>query len=121
MKFFTIVSCIFLLTTICIANTPLDLLITKNTSRTIIDLTNIDTISAKNIDKSNDKLVKTERWQMPDIGYLNSYKYNVVQSDNETNTDAINNFLENSDTLPNSIGNNTNATNVSEIDTMPYY
>ena len=82
-----------------------------------VSLTNLDVISMKKIAEFNDPLVKTERWQMKDLGYYYSYSLNVTQ--NEGPTENIS-FTE--DKPLENIGNQSlNFTEININSSIPYY
>jgi hypothetical protein len=105
------------------ATTPLDQLVQRNESRQVIDLNNLDPISALNIEQLHRELVKTEKWQMADLGYLYGYEKFDVQSMGDLDTDAIKKFINSTDELPISIGNDTDADfyEITDTSQIPYY
>jgi len=112
-----------LLVHLSIATTPLDQLVQRNESRQVIDLNNLDPISALNIEQLHRELVKTEKWQMADLGYLYGYEKFDVQSMGDLDTDAIKKFINSTDELPISVGNDpgTNFYEINDTSQIPYY
>jgi hypothetical protein len=113
---------ILMISDISNATTPLDQLERTNNSRVLVDLNNLDPISATNIDQLHRELKKTERWQIADLGYYCSYSISAVQNYNDSKTDAISKFLNSDELLPESLGNtNLNFTDINNTNTIPYY
>jgi hypothetical protein len=105
------------------ATTPIDQLVYRNESRQVINLNNLDCISALNIDQLNRELVKTPKWEMADLGYYYGYTININQQLGDMDTEAIKKFLNSTDNLPGSVGNNPDVDYYEITDTsqIPYY
>ena len=104
------------------AQLPSDFII-KQKAPTKLDLSNTAPSSAKAINDLNTKLSKQPKWIMADIGYLHSDSViKVKQADNDVTVAALTEFMNNSESLPDSVGNVTDYNNITVINgTMAWY
>ena len=99
-------------------------LIVKQKAPTKLDLSNTAPSSAKAINDLNTKLSKQPKWIMADIGYMHSDSViKVKQADNDVTIEALTNFANSSESLPESVvGNLTDYNNITVINgTMAWY
>ena len=104
---------------------PKDILVKAENPRAQIDLTGLSKESSYNMDKLNSELSKTPWWELPDYGYYYSGTVIVKQNNSEVTTDAIREFINSSEKIPNSVGNKNNSINYTVIngssEIPPYY
>ena len=102
-----------------------DVLVKAENPRAQIDLSGLSKESSYNMDKLNPELSKNPRWELPDYGYYYSGTVIVKQNNSKVTTDAIREFINSSEKIPNSVGNKNNSINYTVIngssEIPPYY
>jgi len=110
MKKILIASIILFLAMLAQAN-PSDLIKTAPLPG-VISLSGTVSSSLNAISATNPNLTRQEPWKMADIGTYYSYTKDEVQEDNAGIPKSLQNFSNTITPIPNSIGNSTNATNL---------